>query len=508
MGVLLPYQRAWVADQSPVKVWEKSRRIGASWCDAADSALVAAKSRAAGGMSTYYLAYNKDMTRQYVQDVAYWAEVYGLAAEEMEEIVVRDEGQDVSIFQVRFDSGFVVQGLSSNPNNLRSKQGRVRIDEAAFVKDLRALLKAALALIMWGGDVAILSTHDGDDNDFNQLVQDIRAGELNYSLHRTTLDDALEQGLYRRICEVKQAKALDEAQCAALAWSEEREKAWRQKMIDDYGDGADEELFCIPSRSGGAYLARNIIEANMDKTIPVLTWSPPAVDFVDWPEGTRWREVDAWCSGTLLPVLDTLDKSLPHWFGEDFARLHDLTSLWFLAQCSDLSWATPLVVELRDTPYRQQEQVLFYVVDRLPRLSGGALDKGGNGGFLAEVARQRYGGPDVIHEIQLSSSWYQNNMPPLKAALEDRTFPLPSTSDVLDDMRAVKVTRGIPLVPRDSRSKASDGNGKRHGDSAIAAALALYAARTITPGSDWTYASAGSGVARRITHGYGGRTRW
>ena len=80
MGVMLPYQRAWMFDRSPVKVWEKSRRIGASWCDAADSALVAAKAKSEGGMSTYYLSYNKDMTQQYVKDCADWAKRYHLAA--------------------------------------------------------------------------------------------------------------------------------------------------------------------------------------------------------------------------------------------------------------------------------------------------------------------------------------------------------------------------------------------------------------------------------------------
>src|SRR5436190_11707027 len=36
---LLPYQQKWVNDPAEVKVWRKSRRIGASWCDASDSAL-------------------------------------------------------------------------------------------------------------------------------------------------------------------------------------------------------------------------------------------------------------------------------------------------------------------------------------------------------------------------------------------------------------------------------------------------------------------------------------
>lgn len=477
MGVLLPYQRAWVADQSPVKVWEKSRRIGASWCDAADSALVAAKSRAAGGMSTYYLAYNKDMTRQYVQDVANWARNYNLAAEEMEEIVVRDEDRDVSIFQVRFDSGFVVQGLSSNPNNLRSKQGRVRIDEAAFVVDLKALLKAALALIMWGGDVALMSTHDGDDNDFNQLIQDIRAGKLNYSLHRTTLDDALEQGLFRRIREVKQAKAKDEEQRAALAWSPEAERTWRQRMIDDYGDGADEELFCIPSRSGGSYFLRTVIEGCMSPVPPVLQWTPPAKDFVDWSDDQRIREMRDWLDACLAPHMGGLPQQRS-WFGEDFARTQDLTVFWPLQAAPALTYHTPFVLELRDCPFQQQEQTLRFIGRRLPLFSGAALDAWGNGMFLAERARQIFS-HDRILEVHANSTWNLANWPPLKAALEDRTVTLPKSDFILDDFRCVKVVNGAPQVPQ---TRKKDDTGKRHGDSAVAAVLALFAARTIDAG--------------------------
>ena len=37
--VLLPYQVRWMADESPIKIAEKSRRIGLTWTEAAASAL-------------------------------------------------------------------------------------------------------------------------------------------------------------------------------------------------------------------------------------------------------------------------------------------------------------------------------------------------------------------------------------------------------------------------------------------------------------------------------------
>ena len=89
--VLIPYQRKWVADTSRVRVWEKSRRIGASYCLAFEAAMEAAKSKDAGGQDTFYLSYNKEMTQTFIRDCAYWAKVFNLVASELEEVVLKDE---------------------------------------------------------------------------------------------------------------------------------------------------------------------------------------------------------------------------------------------------------------------------------------------------------------------------------------------------------------------------------------------------------------------------------
>jgi phage FluMu gp28-like protein len=59
LDILLPYQKAWIEDAAPVKVWKKSRRIGASYVEALASVLEASKSKEAGGQSTYYISYLK-----------------------------------------------------------------------------------------------------------------------------------------------------------------------------------------------------------------------------------------------------------------------------------------------------------------------------------------------------------------------------------------------------------------------------------------------------------------
>jgi len=467
-GVFLPYQQRWAADMSPVKVYEKSRRIGISWAEAGEDSLLAASEN---GMDVFYIGYNKDMALEFIEDCADWSKFYNQAAGEIEEFIWEDEKEEkkgIQAFRIRYPSGWKIVALSSRPANLRGKQGKIVIDEAGFHDDLPGLLKAAMAMLMWGGRVVIISTHNGDDHPYNELIQEVRAGKKPYSVHRTTLNDALEEGLYERIC-LRLGKE----------WTEDDQEKWREALVDFYGDDADEELFCIPSRGGGTYLTRNMIEACMSDEIPVLRWSPPAKDFTDWQDTKRYREVEQWCMEELKPLLDGL-PDLKSWFGEDFARLVDLTAIWPIQELPGLTYATPFVLELRDCPFQQQEQVLFFVVDRLPRFSGGALDKGGNGAFLAERARQKYGA-DRIEEVSFSSGWYIENMPPMKACFENKTITIPRDSDILDDFRAIKKIKGVPRVPVDERT-ASKRGGKRHGDTAIAKCLAIFAARTLTGG--------------------------
>ncbi|WP_291325270.1 hypothetical protein [Desulfovibrio sp. UCD-KL4C] len=484
---LLGYQKKWINDETPVKFWEKSRRIGASFCDACDSALVAAKNEDEGGMSTYYISYNKAMTKQYVKDTAFWAKKIGLVASEVEEIVL-DEDKDITIFQVRFASGHEVQGLSSNPSNLRSKKGRVRIDEAAFVDNLKEVLKAALALIMWGGNIGVLSTHNGEDSEFNELIEEIRAGKKSYSLHRTDLDEALEQGLYRTICDVK-----------GIEWTQAGEDIWREELIDFYGEGSDEELYLIPSKSSGNWLNRNLIESCMDPIIPVLTWLPPAANFVDWPLDTAHREVRDWLQGNLRPILDHLPTNCRHYLGEDFGRTGDLSVDWPLTRMPDLSLYTPFVLELRNAPFRTQEQILFYILDRLPRLSGVALDARGNGQALAEYARQQYG-PELVAEVMLTVGWYREHTPRVKASLEDRSSTLPKSENIMEDFRGIKLVKGVPSVPDRSIKTAT---GQRHYDSFVAYVLAEFAAATIEPPQEWeSPVTAGTLLTSAMTRGF------
>jgi len=474
-GILLPYQRDWVADPAPVKIMEKSRRVGISWAEASDDTLYASQKGGGEKRNVWYIGYTKDMALEFINDCANWARAYNLAASEMEEIEIDDseefEGvvreKKILSYQITFESGWRITALSSRPTNLRGKQGRVVLDEAAFHEDLGGLLKAAMALLIWGGEVRIISTHNGDANEFNSLVQDIRAGKQKYSLHRVDFDQALAQGLYRRICEVLKRE-----------WSAEAETSWRQGVIDFYGDDADEELFCIPSQGSGVYLTRSLIEACMDKDIPVIRYEQKPA-FAELPDSIRTAEVKDWCEETLRPLLKELDPKRSTYFGEDFGRTGDLTVILPLQELQSASFRAPFILELRNIPFQQQEQILYFVVDRLPRFRGGALDARGNGQYLAERAMQKYGASRIA-QVMLTEPWYRENMPPYKAAFEDKNILLSKDADIIEDHRAFKVIKGVARLP-EAKSKGED-KKQRHGDSGIAGALAWYATREMEGG--------------------------
>ena len=469
--VLLPYQKKWLEDKAQVKVVEKSRRIGLTWAQALDDVLQAATS-GREGMDVLYISFNQDMTREYIDTCAEWAKKLQVVAGKVNEDVFRDgDEREIKAFRIDFASGHKILALSNRPSNLRGKQGRVVIDEAAFVEDLPELLKAALALLMWGGQVIVVSTHNGADNPFNDLIQEVRGGNLPYSLHRITLNDALTGGLYRRICRV-----------TAQEWTPEAEEAWRADLVKTYGDGADEELFCIPRQSSGAYLTTAMLQACMEAA-PVLTWTAPAENFVDWPLSVAETYIRGWIEENLAPLLEGLPEDRAHFAGVDFGRSGDLSVFWPATEEQDLRLVPPFVLELRNCPHRTQQQILFAILDKLPRFSGVSLDARGNGSALAEAARQEYG-PGLVREVMISESWYRATMPLLKAGIEDKTLILPKNADILSDFRSLRVIKGVARVP-EQRTK--DRTGGRHGDSAVACAMMLDARKELGSAEPWDY---------------------
>lgn len=492
--VLLPYQQKWIGIRAPLKVGEKSRRIGLTWAEAADNVLVAAAAKSAGGQTVYYLGYNQDMTVEYIQACAMWARAFNYAAEEIEEGIWPDEDPDKNIktYTIVFPSGHRIVALTSRPSNLRGRQGVVVIDEAAFHQDLAELLKAALALLIWGGEVHVISTHDGTENAFNELIEEIRAGKRKGHLFRCTFSEAVAEGLYRRVCMRR-----------GIPHVKEEEQAWVKDVYSFYGDAATEELDCVPSQGGGAYFSMALVESRTSRDVPVLRLKYPQ-GYEAQPEHMRLAESLEWCEKNLLPLLKVMPTNVQSYYGMDFGRSGDLSVIWPLLKEQSLRKRTAFVLELRNVPFAQQEQILFYIVDRLPNFLKGAHDARGNGSQVSEAAGVKYGF-NRIERVMLSEGWYRDNMPPLKAALEDDTlYGIPADKDVTGDVRAFRVVKGVARIPEQRSTE--KGGDKRHGDAGMALALADFASRQEVEIFEYHRVSPGAQHDRQVKRGAGWRS--
>lgn len=487
--VLLGYQKRWIEDQAQLKIAEKGRRIGLTWAEAADDVLIASGQ---DGSNVFYISATQDMAREYIEACAMWARAYDFAAAEISEGIY-DDGTDSAVdpakrfiktYEIVFPgSGKRIVALSSRPTNLRGKQGVIVIDEAAFAPDLKALLKAAMAMLLWGDKVRIISTHDGAENAFNELVQEVRAGKrggpAQASVHRITFADAVQDGLYRRVC-FRRGKV----------WTAEAEADWVRAAYAFYGDAAAEELDAVPSQSGGAYLSLALIETR--SVAPNVAGGPALIrgkwdDAFAWlPEDVREAAVRVWCQEQLLPWLEALSPLLKHTFGMDFARNRNLSVISTLEEDGAAIRREKMVVELFNCPFSSQKQILWFILDHLKtkRWRGGAIDKGGNGAALAEETAQRYG-TQMVEQVALNDAFYLAHMPKLKAGLEDGTLQdIPRDPQIRDDLRALKLVNGIAKLPKGdtnvsaaAKAAAADGGEKfkRHGDYAIALFLSNYA---------------------------------
>jgi phage FluMu gp28-like protein len=490
-GILMRHQLEWIEDQSKLKLGEKGRRCGITYGEALDDTLIAASARSAGGSNVFYIGDTKDKGREFIGYVAHFAKIVAKELGKVEEFLFEDQQDDgssrfISGYRVTFASGFRVEALSSRPENIRGLQGVVVIDEAAFHKDVRAVLDAVNALLIWGGRIRIISTHNGVLNPFNELIREAKAGKVPYSLHFIPFAKSVANGLFKRVCML-----------SGETWSPEAEAAWEAQIRAAYGVRTaqmKQELDAIPADAEGSALTRVAIEAVADRSVRVLSnvtnpfpfpivagnetitivrWMLPDAAKVAKPEA-RVAIVNDFCRSILLPVLSRLDPDRRHDLGSDFARTGDGAATIVTELGRDLVRRGKLVLEMHNVPFEMQRDVLFYIQDRLPRYGHGAFDAGGNGAYIAEVSNQRYGAK--ISEIKLSQDWYRVNGSPYVEAIGDRTVTLAADEDVIRDHQALAYVGGIIRVPDDMRYKGEDGL-QRHGDTAIAGMLAWFASR-------------------------------
>ncbi|RZS86060.1 hypothetical protein [Pigmentiphaga kullae] len=474
-GVLMRHQREFAALTASIKVCPKGRRTGITFATALDKTLVAAARKSAGGDNVYYIGDTKEKGLEFVGYCAKFARVIvqaqGEGVSSIEEFLFEDQDDQgntrhINAYRIRFASGFQICALSSRPANIRGLQGHVVIDEAAFHPDVQGVLDAAIALLIWGGQITVISSHNGKKNPFNQFVKDVEAGRYGPDaiVMTVTFDDAVANGLYERVCMMNGTPATADGK-----------RDWYMRIRNAYGPRVSamrEELDAVPRDGNGVCIPSVWIEAAMPEERPVLRLTLDD-SFTSWLPPVREAWVADWIAKELDPVLATLDRSLRWGIGMDYARHRDFSEIVPLGVTRTLRRTCPFIIELHKVPSRQQEQILWHVL-RFLGLFTAAIDATGSGQIMAEYTADEFGATRV-HQVTLNRAWYGVWMPKMVDLFEDGMIDLPRDANIESDLRVVENVDGIPMVPEVRTRDLVDAELLRHGDSAIALCLANYA---------------------------------
>lgn len=502
-GVLMSHQVECLKYDVSILAIPKGRRTGITFAWGLNSTLIAGAQKIAGGDNVYYIGDTKEKGLEFIGYVAKFARV--IAAQQaqdvsaIEEFLFEDQDEQgntrmIAAYRVRFASGFQVAALSSRPANIRGLQGVVVIDEAAFHQDVQGVLDAATALLIWGGRIVIISSHNGKNNPFCQFCNDIEAGRYgdDAAVFTVTFDDAVANGLFERVCAMKGEAATVKSK-----------KTWYNRIRNAYGPrkaAMREELDAIPRDGNGICIPGVWIERAMPEERPVIRLALDD-DFIHMTEAERAAWGNDWIDKELRPVMvETLNPDLRHVFGMDFARHRHFSSIVPMAIMQNLCRDVPFLLELNNVPSALQQQILFWIIEHLPRQSGGAMDATGPGMVLAEYTADRYGRPRIA-EITLNRKWYGFWMPKFTGLFEDSMIMLPRDENTAQDLRTVENIDGVPMVASLEKKDLKDPELVRHGDTAIAGCLANYAALNLA--TEIAFESTGERDIFRVLSGFG-----
>jgi phage FluMu gp28-like protein len=425
-NVLLGYQARSIkaANDNPLTVIEKSRRVGLTWGLAFQAVMVASRK---GGRKVWYMGFELDMGREFIDACAMWIKALNIAIADSGEVVLEDE-KGIKAYVITFPNGNKITALPSVARAWRGKQGFVIIDEAAFIDNLDEVLKAALALTMWGDKVVVVSTHNGIDNQFNKLIEEVKAGKREGVVLKITLDDALADGLYERI--------------KLMAPEVPDKETWLRGLRGRYGENASEELDCVPKEGGGSWLRSEDISAceHADAGKPELY------------------------QGGLCYI------------GRDIARRRHWAVIWVFELVGAVLWLRERW-EKTNATFEEQEAAFDDMMKRY-RVIEANIDQTGMGEPVVEAATKKHG--IRVKGILFNGSTRMSMATLLKERFEKGLIRIPYDPEIRVDLR------GIKQASNDNKALAE--SKEVHPDRFWAAGLACLAAFGVKV--EYGYASA------------------
>lgn len=446
----LPYQQRWLKDNSPNKIWEKSRRIGATYVQSYEDVRDIVKETVP---AVWFTSADESAAKEYILYCGLWAKVFNVVANELGEVVI-DKEKDIKALVIEFSNGRRIHALSSNPKGFRSKGGKVVIDEYAFHKNDLEMWKAAKPATTWGYPVRILSTHNGKQTQFFKFVDAIKKGKLNWSLHTTDIYLAVEEGLADKI----KRRALTKA---------EREQ-WLKELEEEAFDAVtwQEEYCCIPVDEATAFFPYDLIASIEDDSVLY---------------GEDW----------LNKIVGDL------YIGYDVGRRKDLGVMWALELLGNRKYTRKVKI-FENTKFKIQEEYLSEVFSH-PKFRRACIDETGLGMQLAENLQSKHG-QFRVENVYFTLKVKEDLAYQLLTAAQDKNIVIPASQEVREDFHSIrKVTTAANNIRFDVAKTEVSG----HADRFWGCALANYAASNLNNGPV-IIKSSGIRESNRILEGYYG----
>ena len=409
----------WLNDNSKVKIWEKSRRIGATYVQSYEDVRDCVYKRVP---AVWFSSADESAAREYIDYCEQWVKLFNCAAKSMGELVI-DNDKDIKAYVIEFSNGTKIHALSSNPKGFRSKGGKVVLDEFAFHQNAMELWKAARPCITWGYPLRILSTHNGQNCLYYKFIDQVQKGKLNWSHHKVPIQLAVSEGLVDKIYkrETTEQEKSD--------WLEEQ----KRDCFDEYT--WQQEYCCVAIDEACAFLPYELISA---------------------------------CESTnVLKPLENIQNDL--YVGIDIGRRKDLTAIWCL-EVFENSKYTRLVKVLEKTPFHIQYEILSAILKH-PKLRRCCIDSTGIGMQLAETAQNDFG-KYRVEPVMFTNKSKEEMAFNLRTNFEDKSVIIPSDHDIREDLHSI---RRVTTKAGNIRFDADTSEVSGHADRFWGLALALIA---------------------------------
>lgn len=471
MGYFLPYQQRWINDDSTLKLYEKSRRIGITYGTSYRAVRKCLREKNGSSFVQWVSSRDELTAKEFVTDyVAMWAReanavAVGLDGKNAE---VVDDKHGITAFVVKFKNGARICSISSNPLAFAGKGGDILLDEMDLHENQETLYAMAYPCITWGGQLEIVSAYSADGSENTQFAQLCReaAGEnpKGFSYHRTTLDDAIGEGFVEKVNEVKAKKGRP---------GQTREEFREQLRKGCITRGAFESQYlCIPNQASGQQAVNpsdltaakkkfEILRVHLTGNGSVLDLYDPCVEVYANPQ--YWSDLS-----NLSDWSDNIS------FGWDIAVTGDLACIWVNFRRADV-YRLGACLTFKGCKTESQRRVVEAILNAFP-YSVGAGDASGLGTTECAKLEALYYGR--FTGAKFTAPFKMTMYTLLQGVYEARRQELPiDYPEIAADVAAMRKTASASdrLIFSASRNELLPDS---HCDLMTAGALAVYAGET------------------------------